>query len=180
MPHDNNSGGDGGAQNDNSGDGDTGQQADSNTDGFTPPATQDELNRIIDDRLKRERAKYADYKDLKGKAARLDELEQANQTEVEKANNRATDAETARDTAIAESLRLRVAAKHGISEDDADLFLTGTDEETLTRQAKRLSEHSETVKKKGNHVPGEGTTPSSNVGDDNERETARALFGGGA
>lgn len=38
------------------------------------------------------------------------------------------------------ALRYRVAALHGIkSEEDIDLFLTGSDEETLTKQAQRIS-----------------------------------------
>ena len=37
--------------------------------------TQDEVNAIVADRLTRERAKYADYDDLKGKAGRADEAD---------------------------------------------------------------------------------------------------------
>ncbi len=36
---------------------------------------QDEVNAIVADRLTRERAKYADYDDLKGKAGRVDEAD---------------------------------------------------------------------------------------------------------
>ena len=38
--------------------------------------TQDEVNAIVDDRLTRERAKYADYDDLKAKAGKTDALQQ--------------------------------------------------------------------------------------------------------
>lgn len=149
------------------------------TGGFTPPATQDELNRIIDDRLKRERSKYADYKDLKAKAAKFDEIEQANQTELEKASSKTATAEKERDDARAEALRLRVAAKHGITEEDADLFLTGTDEDTLTKQAKRLTDReSERKTTHGNRVPNEGRGNRSQQPDD-EREAVRTLFGAG-
>ena len=42
--------------------------------------------------------------------------------------------------ATAELLRYRTAAAHGITDaEDIELFLTGTDEETLTRQAKALA-----------------------------------------
>ena len=51
--------------------------------------TQAELNQIVSDRLTREQAKYADYADLKAKAAKLDEIEEANKTELQKANERA-------------------------------------------------------------------------------------------
>lgn len=51
---------------------------------YTPPATQADLDRIIADRLSRERAKFADYDDLKAAAGRLEEIEEANKTEAEK------------------------------------------------------------------------------------------------
>ena len=54
-------------------------------------------------------------------------------------------------------------------------FLTGTDEETLTKQALRLSERT-ADRKKSHVVPGEGKTPSSNSGDEGMREFARGLF----
>lgn len=60
---------------------------------YTPPATQADLDRIIADRLSREKAKYADYPDLKAKAAKFDEVEQANKTELQKALDRAAAAE---------------------------------------------------------------------------------------
>lgn len=52
--------------------------------GYTPPATQEELNRIISDRLTRERSKFADYDDVKAKAQKLDELEEATASETDK------------------------------------------------------------------------------------------------
>ena len=145
--------------------------------GFTPPATQDELNKIISERVQRERAKYADYKDLKSKAEKFDELEKANQTELEKVQGRATEAEAERDRALTESLRLRVAVKHGVSDEDADLFLTGTDEETLTKQAERLAQRSEDRKKQGNRVPSEGGNPQPQ--EDEMRTFVHGLFDGG-
>jgi hypothetical protein len=46
--------------------------------------TQAEVDRIVEDRLKRERTKYADYSDLKKKAERFDEIEAENKSELEK------------------------------------------------------------------------------------------------
>ena len=43
--------------------------------------TQAEVDAIVGDRLKRDRAKYSDYDDLKAKAAKFDELEEANKSE---------------------------------------------------------------------------------------------------
>lgn len=113
-------------------------------DGFTPPATQAELNKIIADRVSRERAKYADYADLQSKAAKFDDLEKANKSEAERLAEEANTARSEAEAARAELLRYRVAASHGITDaDDIDLFLTGKDEETLTKQAERLAARSE-------------------------------------
>jgi hypothetical protein len=47
--------------------------------------TQAEMDAIIGDRLARERAKYADYAEIKAKAAKFDEAEEANKSELQKA-----------------------------------------------------------------------------------------------
>ena len=47
--------------------------------------TQAEMDAIIGDRLKRERAKYADYDEFKAKAAKYDEAEEASKSELQKA-----------------------------------------------------------------------------------------------
>lgn len=52
---------------------------------YTPPATQADLDRIIQDRLSRHDKKYADYDTLKAKAAEADNLAEANKTEQQKA-----------------------------------------------------------------------------------------------
>ena len=75
---------------------------------------------------------------------RLDAINQANETAIEKAQREAKEAQEAAAKATADALRFRVAAKHGISDEDADLFLTGADEDTLARQAARLVERTPT------------------------------------
>ena len=47
--------------------------------------TQAEMEAIIGERLKRERAKYADYDEFKAKAAKFDEAEEASKSELQKA-----------------------------------------------------------------------------------------------
>lgn len=148
------------------------------TDEFKAITSQDDLNKVIDDRLKRERAKYADYKDLQAKATKLDEIEQANQTEAEKAAKRVADLEAELSTTRRDSLRLKIASANGITDaDDIELFLTGTDEETLTKQAKRLADREADRKKNGNRAPREGQTSTPREGE--ALETVRSLFGGG-
>lgn len=161
-------------------------------DEFTPINSQEELDQAIRGRLERERSKFKDYNDLKSKAAKLDKIEQANLTELEKANGRVETAESERDDAIAESLRIRKFIEHFLTDEDrrkleiADEFLTGRDDETLSTQAKRLASlmaeqaKAETDRKKKNPtVPKEGT--STNAGtttEDDDREFAKSFFGG--
>lgn len=76
-------------------------------DEFKPITSQDDFNRAIADRITRERAKFADYDQLKTKAGELDEIKKANQTELEQATGRATAAETERDTVKAGSADVR-------------------------------------------------------------------------
>ncbi|WP_053387006.1 hypothetical protein [Leucobacter japonicus] len=84
-----------------------------NNAGFTPPATQEELNALIAGRLDRERSKYAGFEELKEKAARLDELEEQNRSELEKAQARAEAAEKAlsEKTAAEEAAKAEAEAK---------------------------------------------------------------------
>jgi hypothetical protein len=71
-------------------------------------------------------------------------------------------------------LRWRIAAKHGITDEDAELFLTGTDADTLNKQAARLTARESDRKKNGNVVPREGTTATPQTND--MRDFARQLF----
>lgn len=141
---------------------------------FTAITSQEALDRIVTDRLNRERAKFADYKEAKAKAEQFDALAEANKSELQKAVDRAAVLERERDEARVSGLRFRIAAAHGISSEDAELFLTGSDEDSLTRQAKRLTERGVGRPTRGNLVPGEGrnTTPELN----DERAFARSLF----
>lgn len=51
---------------------------------WTPPASQADLDRIIADRLARERQKYADYSELKEKATQFDAAQEAAKSEAQK------------------------------------------------------------------------------------------------
>ena len=50
--------------------------------------SQAEVDAIVTERRKRDRAKYADYEKLREKAEKFDQLEEANKTELEKAIER--------------------------------------------------------------------------------------------
>lgn len=126
--------------------------------------TQADVDRIVRDRVKRERDKFADYDTLKAQAAGAKTVEQQLAEMQQLASKAQRDA-----------LASRIAAKHGITPDDADLFLTASDEETLTAQAERLAGRGAERRKQGNYVPNEGKT-STPSGDPEIRQFARQLF----
>lgn len=57
---------------------------------FAPITSQEEFDRALGARLHAERSKYADYDDLKGKAAEFDKLADAQKTELQRATDEAT------------------------------------------------------------------------------------------
>lgn len=103
--------------------------------------TQQELDAIVSDRLKRERAKYEGFEDLKAKAEKLDAIEEASKTELQKATERAQELETELNgLKKAESVRLireKVAKEAGIPMASMSL-LTGETEEACLEQAKTI------------------------------------------
>lgn len=102
--------------------------------------TQDEVNAIVTDRLTRDRAKYADYDDLKAKAEKFDQIEEANKTELQKANERADGLQAELDKLKNENavrdLRTKVANETGVPVN----CLTGNTEEECRAQAKAIAE----------------------------------------
>ncbi len=92
-----------GTTNAHTGDGITQDQHDGRT------FTQADLDRVVEDRLKRERQKFGDYETLKSKALKLDELEQSTKSEQEKLTDKLTGAEQRALQAEALALRLDVA-----------------------------------------------------------------------
>lgn len=127
-------------------------------------------------KLRDEAAKYRTEAKANAEAAkRLADIEEAQKTEAEKVADKLRTLEAERDAATRDALRFKVASKFGIDDADVELFLTGTDEDTLTKQAERLAQRTSEKKKQGNHVPREGTTPREPQ-DDEMREFTRNLF----
>lgn len=87
--------------------------------------TQADVDRVVAERLARERQKYVDYDDLKTKAAKLAEIEAANQSEAEKLAAKAEAAEKRAAEAINRTAKAEVKAlADGFADrDDAVLML---------------------------------------------------------
>lgn len=129
--------------------------------------TQGEVDQLIKDRAERiAKQKYADYDDLKAKAGESKTLEER----VAQFEAKYQAAETAR-------LRSDIAAQFQIAAEDRDLFLTGTDEDTLTAQAKRLAERESERKKQGNVAPKEGAARHSGSENSDKLQFVSGLFG---
>lgn len=156
------------------------------TESTTPKTfTQAEVDAMIRKRAERVAAeKYPDYAELQDKAKRLDQIEEANKTELQRQADRLAASEKSKAEAQREALRLRVATRHGVTEEDMDLFLTGDDEDTLTRQAERLATREADRQqaeadaeaerlRNGTHVPGEGHGVTKHT--DTDAEALRTL-----
>ena len=92
--------------------------------------TQDEVNRMMGQARRDARSQFSDYSELKSRAAKADELEQANLTEAERLEVRVTDAEKRATDAqeqvssamIASEVKVR-ATQMGIVDPDAAFLL---------------------------------------------------------
>jgi hypothetical protein len=91
---------------------------------------QADVDRIVKDRLARQKAQFSDYEELKAKADKLAEIEAASKTELEKALERAGELEkkAAAEAARAQEALLRSAvvseaAKKNVVDPDAALAL---------------------------------------------------------
>lgn len=140
--------------------------------------TQADLDRIVAERLTREREKFKDYDEIKAQV-------EGAKTAEQKLAEQLADLERKHAESEAKALRSSIAAEYGISTkkgpkgepSDADLFLTGSDEATLTAQASRLAAQVAERKRQGNVARKEGDTTTEGKDDGEMREFARNLFG---
>lgn len=142
------------------------------------PASQAELDKIVQDRLARVHKQYADYDDVKAKAAEFDKAQEANKTEIEKANERASKAEAEAAQIRLEADRSAVALAKGLTPNQAKR-LVGTTKEELEADADELvADLAKADKPKAPPKPPGGSGASGGKGDDDpKRALARQIFG---
>lgn len=143
-----------------------------------PEGDPETFDKAYVSKLRDEAAKYRT--DAKANAKAADELaaiKKSQQTEAEKAADELATARAEAAGAKVEAMRFRIASEHGIEAKRAALLLNGSDEETMTEQAKALVGMDTDRKKNGNHVPREGANPPAKT--DDERAFVRDLFGTG-
>ena len=109
-----------------------------NVEGQTRTFTQDEVNAIVGKRLAEEKSKFADYEEIKAKAAKFDEAEEANKSELQKAVERANNLEAElnglKKTEEVRQTREKIATETGIPAH----LLTGDTEEACKAQAEAI------------------------------------------
>ena len=122
-------------------------------------------------------AQKAQLKEFKAKASELDQIREAQKSEAEKVAERLAkaDAEVAGiPSRVTEALKAHLVTIHEIAAEDAELFLTATEPETLLKQVDRLVAQSSGKRK--NIVPREGHTPNP-AAVDPTREFLRSING---
>lgn len=126
--------------------------------------TQEQVNQLIADRVKREQAKYADYETLKAKAGKYDEAQNASKTEIEKLTEKLGSLETqltaAKKTEEIRNIREKVAKETGVP---AELLSSDT-EEGCREIAKAIKEFAKTSGYPNVHDGGEaGGAPKAST-----------------
>ncbi len=100
--------------------------------------TQADLDRIVQERVSRERAKYEGFEELKAKAKKYDEQEEANKSELQKAQERAIELEAKlkkkEHEETVREMKKKVAEESKVPAD----LLTGETEEACKMQAEAI------------------------------------------
>ena len=113
--------------------------------------------------LKAEReARAAAEKAADALQKQLDEINAANLSDLERAQKAAKEAQEEAARAPVQAFREAAVKFGGISREDADLFLTGSDTATLERQAARLVERTPITPRPDPSQGGNGTPPALN------------------
>lgn len=146
--------------------GEQAQESNGEVSGFTPISSQEDLDRIIQKRLDRERSKFSDYDDLKEAAGKVAGLEASNADLTAKVQG--YESRDARADLVS-----KVAKDKGVS---ADLLarMAGESEDDLSAAADVIKEQ---LKVTGPVVPTAGEAPDKKPTSP-ELEAARSLFGG--
>ena len=101
--------------------------------------TQADVDRIVQERLAKEKGKYADYDELKAKAAKVDELETSKKSDLDKLTEQIEGLKKSQTETEARALRAEVATAKGLNAAQAKR-LAGTTREELEADADEIIE----------------------------------------
>lgn len=102
--------------------------------------TQEELNQIVSERVKKERSKYEGFEEMKTKAAKYEKLQEDSKSDLQKAEDKAAKLEeelnSMKKADEIRKIKSDVAQKTGIPEE----LLIGETEEACEEQAKAIKD----------------------------------------
>lgn len=103
--------------------------------------TQDDVNKIVQERVAKEKAKYEGFEEMKSKAAEYERLQEANKSDLQKAEDKASKLEKElagyKKAEQMRQIKASVSEKTGIPE----RLLTGETEEACEAQANAIKEY---------------------------------------
>lgn len=139
--------------------------------------TQAQVDAIVESRLAKERGKYKDYEELKVKALKFDEAENAGKSEVEKLREANADLQKRLDDAAAEKQHAAWVEEVSKSKNVPAGLLRGFTREELEAHADLLSAALH-PKSKASPMPNQTTTPNNPKTEDADlKALAAGLFG---
>lgn len=100
--------------------------------------TQADLDRIVQDRLSKERRKYEGFESYKQQAEELAKIKDSEKSEVERLQEQLEQNNNELSTSRLDLARYKALAAHPVSEENQDM-VTGTTEEEFMESAKRIS-----------------------------------------
>lgn len=126
---------------------------------FEAITSQDDFDKAIQARIARERAKFADYDELKAAADKLREFEDAQKTEAQKQQEALEQAQRELAELTVAKTRAEVAASKGIPAE----LLSGSTQEELEASAEALIAYKGEAAQQKLIIPNEGGSPASSA-----------------
>ena len=100
--------------------------------------TQDDVDKVVESRLERERKKFADYDTLKETAGKVESIKSEYEDKPKAAGTEKSELETKLKAATLETDKVKIIHEFKLSDDLAE-FVTGDDADAMRAKAEKLS-----------------------------------------
>lgn len=101
--------------------------------------SQEAVDNLLEERLKRQKEKFSDYDELKQKSVNADEAAANFESKLQEANERAKQLESQLKESTNEVTKVKLLSEFKLNDDMAE-FITGDNEEEMRRRAEKLAE----------------------------------------
>lgn len=99
---------------------------------------QEEVDKVVETRLERQKKQYADYDDLKEKAGKVDSIASEYEEKLKAKDTELSEAQKLVGSAKLETVKVKAIHQFKLP-DELSEFLNGEDEKTILSQAEKLS-----------------------------------------